>query len=129
MNQSHADESEHDDDEPIFHIAVPEDWAAAFTSGEYTMSTRGLGLETVGFIHCSTEAQVEATAARFYGDLDALVLLTIDPLAVRSEIKWEPPAPGVDELFPHIYGPLPVAAVNTATFWTRAATGPWELTD
>jgi uncharacterized protein (DUF952 family) len=114
--------------EPIFHLALPEDWAAAFTSGEYTMSTRGLDVDTVGFIHCSTAAQVEATANRFYGDLDELVLLAIDSIAVPAEIKWEPPAPGVDELFPHIYGPLPVAAVNTATFWTRTTEG-WRLGD
>lgn len=113
-------------DDPIFHIALPEDWAAAFTSGEYTMSTRGLGLDTVGFIHCSTAAQVEATACRFYSDLDELVLLTIDSVAVPAEIKWEPPAPGADELFPHIYGPLPVSAVHGARFWTRTAE-QWRL--
>ncbi len=113
-------------DEPIFHIALTEDWAAAFTFGEYAVSTRGMSLDEVGFIHCSTSSQVEATARRFYADLTAVVLLTIDPHAVPSDIIWEPPAPGVDELFPHIYGPLPIAAVNMNTFWTRPG-DTWHL--
>lgn len=117
-------------DEPLHHLAMPEDWAAAFQHGEYTMSTRGRTLAEEGFIHCSTRAQVEATANRFYGDVDELVLLTIDPLKVTADIRWEPPAPGLDELFPHIYGPLPIAAVVTTNYWFRTidATGAgWDL--
>ncbi len=120
------------DDEPLFHAAMPDDWAAAFQSGEYTMSTRGLTLDEVGFIHLSTREQVEGTANRFYADVDQLVLLTIDPLKVPSEIKWEPPAPDADTLFPHIYGPLPISAVVTTHFWMRTidATGAgWRLSD
>ena len=115
------------DDDPIFHLALPDDWAGAFTTGEYRMSTRGITLEQEGFIHCSTRAQVEATAKRFYGDLDQLVVLTVDPHLVPSPIRWEPPAPGVDTLFPHIYGPLPIAAVAQATTWLRAEGTPWTL--
>lgn len=122
-----ADSVERLDDNPIFHIALPDDWAAAFTFGEYAVSTRGMSLDDVGFIHCSTAEQIEATADRFYGDLSALVLLTIDPVAVPSKIIWEPPAPGVDELFPHIYGPLPIAAVNMHRFWTRDEAAVWEV--
>ena len=42
----------------------------------------------------------------FYADLDDLVLLTIDPdgLDVRDERVG-------DDVFPHIYGPLPIKAV------------------
>ena len=114
-------------DEPIFHLALPDDWAAAFAVGEYTMSTRGITLEQEGFIHCSTRDQIQDTANRFYGDLDQLVVLTIDPLLVPSPIVFEPPAPDVAELFPHIYGPLPVAAVNLASPWLRAPGAAWIL--
>jgi len=113
-------------DDPIFHLALPEDWQGAFETGEYRWSTCGQRLEAVGFIHCSTAAQIEATANRFYGDLSHLVLLTIDPVAVASEVLWEPPAPGVEEFSPHIYGPLPIAAVNMTTMWTRQGEG-WIL--
>ncbi len=119
-----SDETPHD--EPIFHMALPDDWAAAFTTGEYRMSTRGVTLEQEGFIHCSTREQLQDTANRFYADLEQLVVLTIDPQLVPSEIVFEPPAPGLDMLFPHIYGPLPIAAVNRATPWTRRPDASWS---
>lgn len=117
-------------DEPLFHAALPTDWAAAFGTGEYTTSTRGATLAEVGFIHASTRAQIEGVANRFYADLDELVLLTIDPLKVPHEIRWEPPGPGVDELFPHVYGPLPVSAVVSTHYWLRSITAEgagWRL--
>ncbi len=104
-------------DETIFHMAMPDDWAAAFQTGEYTMSTRGRTLQEEGFIHASTREQIEATANRFYADVEQLVLLSIDPRKVPHEIKWEAPAPSVEELFPHIYGPLPIGAVVRTDFW------------
>ena len=113
-------------DHPIHHLALPDEWADAFTSGEYRMSTRGVTLDQEGFIHCSTRDQVEATANRFYGDVPQLVVLTIDPRAVPSPIRFEPPAPGSADMFPHIYGPLPIAAVTDATFWIRGEAG-WSL--
>ena len=112
-------DAQNDLDQPLFHAAMPDDWAAAFQTGQYTMSTRGQTLDEVGFIHLSTRAQVEETANRFYDDVDELVLLTIDQRKVPSEIRWEAPAPGVDTLFPHIYGPLPIPAVVVTNFWRR----------
>jgi len=114
-------------DEPIFHMALPDDWAAAFATGEYLMSTRGITLEQEGFIHCSTREQLQDTANRFYRDLDHLVVLTIDPALVPSPIVYEPPAADVDVLFPHIYGPLPVSAVHHATTWLRSTSDGWSI--
>ena len=39
---------------------------------------------------------------------------TIDPelLDPTTELRWEAPGPGSDELFPHLYGPLPTSAVT-----------------
>lgn len=113
--------------QPIFHLALPEDWAAAFETGEYAMSTRGRTLDEEGFIHASTLKQTESTANRFYADVEQLVLLRIDPAKVPHEIRWEPPAPGVDELFPHIYGPLPIGAVIRNDYWFRSESGSWVL--
>jgi glutathione S-transferase len=115
-------------DETIFHIAMPDDWDAARRAGEYTMSSRGRHLDDEGFIHASTRAQTEATANRFYADVDELVLLTIDPSRTGVELRWEPPTPGVDELFPHLYGPLPVAAVRAHHTWRRRPDG-WSTDD
>lgn len=116
-------------DDPIFHLALPDDWAAAFGDGEYRMSTRGVTLEQEGFIHCSTRAQMEDTANRFYGDVDHLVVLTIIPRLVPARIVFEPPAPGIDTLFPHVYGPIPIPAVVSAEAWVRPADRPWSLND
>jgi len=110
----------------VYHAALPHEWVDAQATGEYTMSTRGLTLEQEGFIHCSTREQVEGVANRFYGDLEELSLLTIDLDRVESDVRWEPPAPGADELYPHIYGPLPVAAVTAVVTWRRR-NASWSL--
>lgn len=112
----------------MLHLALPEDWAAAFAAGRYETSTRGRTLAEEGFIHCSRIDQVETVANNFYADVDELVLLTIDTARVDAPIVYEPPAPGIDETFPHLYGALPVEAVVDATFWTRDTDG-WRLPD
>ncbi|GAA1092156.1 DUF952 domain-containing protein [Tsukamurella strandjordii] len=96
----------------IFHLAFVTDWDTAQAAGEYTMSTRGASLADVGFIHASTAEQWRGVRERFYADVPAsdLVLLSIDPTGL--DVRYEPPAPGVDKLFPHIYGPIPVSAVT-----------------
>ena len=107
----------------VYHLALPEDWVAASRAGTYRVSTRGLGLAEVGFIHCASAEQVEGVANRFYGDVDELVLLTIDPDRAGAELRWEPPAAGDAERFPHLYGPLPVEAVRAHHVWRRGPDG------
>jgi uncharacterized protein (DUF952 family) len=95
----------------IFHIALPEDWAAAQASGEYTVSTRGVSLEEQGFIHAGEDLdQVEFVRSLAYDDVAELVLLVIDETKLGVPVKREA-VPQVGRTFPHIYGPLPVAAV------------------
>ena len=103
----------------ILHIAVPSDWQQAQHDGEYRVSTRGLSLEQQGFIHCSYPNQLEGVANRFYSDLSELLLLHIDVELLDAELKVEPPADGIDELFPHVYGPIPLEAVVATTPWHR----------
>jgi glutathione S-transferase len=98
----------------LFHIAVPADWAAAQGAGRYTASTRGRTLADEGFIHCSFAEQVASTAARFYSDLDEVVLLEIDPDRLASTVMVEDLL-GTGESFPHVYGPIELTAVVTAT--------------
>lgn len=104
--------------EPVFHIAVAADWAAAQPVGEYRISTLGRTLDEEGYIHASTAGQLAGVLAAFYhGVTEALVLLRLDTAALP--ILWEPAVPG-GELFPHIYGPIPVAAVVSAEPVERA---------
>ncbi len=97
--------------ERIFHIARVADWEAAQAVGEYRVSTLGHSLEQVGFLHASFAGQWPAVQATFYAGLDEpLVLLEIDAGLLGVPVVEEAP-PGTDEVFPHIYGPLPVGAV------------------
>ena len=66
-----------------------------------------------GFIHFSTRAQVEETAARHFAGQDDLLLVAIDAARLGEALKWEASRGG--DLFPHLYGPLPL----TAVLWTR----------
>jgi len=105
----------------LYHLALAADWQQARQLGEYRISTRGQSLEQVGFIHASYAHQLEGTHQRFYADVSDLRLLVIDPtrlvahgIAVRPEA-----APGSGELFPHLYGPLPLDAVCLVERYTR----------
>ena len=92
----------------IYHLARVEDWEAAAGPGEYRVSTLGLTLNEVGFIHASRIEQVAGVAERFYRDEPCdLVVLEIedDALDVRHEDA------GTGELFPHVYEAIPVASV------------------
>jgi len=100
------------DTRTIFHIAFARDWEEAKRNGSYRMSTRGLTLDDVGFIHGGFAHQVANVGAAFYADVDEpLVVLVIDRDRLDVPVVFEN-LEGGDELFPHIYGPLPVGAVT-----------------
>ena len=62
------------------------------------------------FIHCSYAPQVVSVANRLFAGVRGLVLLEIEPAKVPHRIVEEN-LEGGRELFPHIYGPLPLTAV------------------
>src|SRR4249919_347839 len=96
----------------IFHIATASDWDAALASGAYTTSTRGVTLEQEGYIHASRADQWEGVRAAFYADVsEPLVLLEVDTDLLDVPVVEEPPAPGMAETFPHVYGAIPPLAV------------------
>lgn len=99
---------------PIYHVAERSHWRAALVRGEYDRSTREQSLDEVGFIHCSTAAQVRGVLERYYDGVDDLVLLTIDADRFGDELRYEP-GNGGSERFPHLYVPLPVSAVAAIT--------------
>ena len=100
----------------IFHIATLADWTDAQASGAYTTSTIGVTLEEEGFLHASRADQWEGVQARYYADVtEPLVLLEIDTDLLDVPVVEEPPAPGVTETFPHVYGALDPAAVVAVT--------------
>jgi len=90
----------------ILHITTDAGWAAARSAGQLTTPS----LADEGFIHCSTFAQLEATANRIFRGTGDLLLLEVDVSALTAPLKWER-ATDVGEEFPHIYGPLNLDAV------------------
>jgi uncharacterized protein (DUF952 family)/uncharacterized glyoxalase superfamily protein PhnB len=94
----------------IFHITSEQAWTAAKAQGNYTADS----LASQGFIHCSEPHQVAWVAnQRFRGRSD-LVLLHIDPARLQAPVRYEN-LEGGRELFPHVYGPVPVSAVVSVT--------------
>lgn len=100
----------------IYHITSRANWAVAQTSGHY----RAPSLESEGFIHCSTRAQVLKVANDFYRGQTDLMLLCIDENLLGAPLIWEAPAhPNRDKsasaadrsLFPHVYGVLNLDSV------------------
>jgi len=85
----------------IYHITKKEKLEGVLVGGDYTGDT----LQSEGFIHCSTAAQVIGTANRRFKGQSGLVLLVIETDLVRPEIRYEN-LEGGTTLFPHIYGPL-----------------------
>ncbi|MET8085447.1 DUF952 domain-containing protein [Micromonospora lupini] len=65
-----------------------------------------------GFIHLSAADQVVETARRHFAGATGLTLLGVDADRLGDALRWEPSRGG--QLFPHLYGPLPLTAVVTA---------------
>ncbi|MGD1865320.1 MAG: DUF952 domain-containing protein [Phormidesmis sp.] len=105
----------------IFHITEQAAWQTAQAEGAYQPPS----LASEGFIHFSTDAQVVATANRFYQGKTGLVLLTVDPSRLKPELRYE------DTLnhgtFPHLYGPLNVDAVVDVRTFEPGADGTFSM--
>jgi uncharacterized protein (DUF952 family) len=89
----------------LLHIATPAEWEAARAAGEVVPPS----LAAEGFVHCSTRDQLPTTLARHFAGAGDLVLLVLDPDALGAEVRWEESHAG--ERYPHVYGPIPAAAV------------------
>jgi uncharacterized protein (DUF952 family) len=78
-----------------------------------------------GFIHLSTSAQLEVTLARHYQGQTDIVLAAINLLLLGAAVRWEESRGG--QVFPHLYGNLPVAAVTAYSPVVRQADGALKL--
>lgn len=91
----------------IYHIAEKTHWEKALATGEY----RAPSLEKAGFIHCSLKTQLIRVANTIFRGRRDLVLLCIEEDRLGVPVRYEN-LEGGSELFPHIYGPLPLEAVR-----------------
>jgi uncharacterized protein (DUF952 family) len=93
----------------IYHMCRYQEWRAAEAAGVYRGSSQD---KADGFIHFSTASQIVESAARHRAGQDDLMLLAVDPGQLGDALRWEKSRGG--QLFPHLYGDLPLEAVVTA---------------
>jgi uncharacterized protein (DUF952 family) len=106
----------------IYHVTTRAVWDEAVRAGVYEMSTRDVSLAEQGFIHCSLVHQLSDVVDRLYGDVGDLVVLAVDPDRLDVPVRYEA-VPDAAQEYPHVYGPLPLAAVVEVRAVTRAPDG------
>lgn len=90
----------------LVYKIVPETlWRESEAAGRFTGSPVDV---RDGFIHLSTAAQVRETAARHFAGTTGLLLVAV--AADALDLRWEPSRGG--DRFPHLYGDLPLSAVQ-----------------
>jgi uncharacterized protein (DUF952 family) len=93
----------------IYKLLTTAEWDAAREAGHFAGSAVD---REDGFIHLSAAGQLVETARRHFATATGLTLLVVDPAVLGPRLRWEPSRGG--ELFPHLYGTLPVTAVVEA---------------
>lgn len=104
--------------EIIYRIVTEAEWRAARDAGAFDGSEHD---RRDGFIHFSTAEQLRETAEKHYAGRPGLLILAVDVSALTAPLKWEVSRGGA--LFPHLYGPLPAAAVRRAEALATDAAG------
>jgi uncharacterized protein (DUF952 family) len=107
----------------VFHIATRAEWGLALAAGVYRTGS----LDTEGFIHCSTAEQVAGTASRLFAGRTDLVLLSIDGERLAAALRYEPVTDPPGEVFPHVFGPIDLAAVFEVAALEPGADGRFDL--
>ena len=108
----------------IYKILPRADWRAAQAAGAFAGSAVDLA---DGYIHFSTGAQAAETARRHFAGQVDLVVLEVEADDLGAALKWEPSRGG--DLFPHLYGRLPTAAVRAVSEAPLGADGVPQLGD
>lgn len=90
----------------IYKIVPASLWQSARAKGLFEGAPVDLA---DGFIHFSTAAQAAETAAKHFAGQADLLLVAIDGASLGKALVYEPSRGG--QLFPHLYGALPLDAV------------------
>jgi uncharacterized protein (DUF952 family) len=89
-----------------FKILTAEQWTQFQADGIF----QGAPVDLAdGYIHLSAADQLQGTLDKHFVGQSGLVIVEVDLATLGNSIKWEESRGGA--LFPHIYGPLPMAAV------------------
>jgi len=91
----------------IYKIVARDTWREAEVAGTFKGATIDLA---DGYIHFSTAVQARQTAALHFKGQHDLLLVTVSTATLGDRLIWEPSRGG--DLFPHVYGDLPMEAVS-----------------
>jgi uncharacterized protein (DUF952 family) len=91
----------------LYHLATEPEWATYREAG----SIEPPSLAAEGFVHCSYGHQVPGTVERHFPGATDLLALEVDPVALGHAALVEEDSYGSGQAFPHVYGPIPAAAV------------------
>jgi uncharacterized protein (DUF952 family) len=96
----------HHTDMLIYKIFRAPEWAAMQSAGQ----TTGAPIDVSdGYVHFSTAEQARETAAKWFANVEGLVLLACDTERMDADLKWEPSRGGA--LFPHLFRVLKIEDV------------------
>lgn len=113
-----------DFDDVIFKIVTSAEWEEPSRTGVF----EGAPIDIAdGYIHFSRAGQVRETAAKHFGGQRNLLLVSVRSSAVVADLKYEPSRGG--ELFPHLYGKLPLSAVIAVESLLLGADGYHQFPD
>ena len=91
----------------VYKICSAAAWTGALTAGVYAGSDDD---QRDGFMHFSLAHQLPGTLAKHFGGRAGLVLLAVHSTDLGDALRFEPSRGG--DLFPHLYGPLSITAVQ-----------------
>lgn len=95
-------------DQTAFKILTASEWA----DFERDQIFHGSQVDKAdGYIHLSTADQLQETLDKHYAGQSKLTITEVHLDAVTEILRWEPSRGG--QLFPHLYGPLPMSAIGT----------------
>ena len=85
----------------VYKLLRPDEWASFDANGTFAGSFADL---RDGFIHLSTNEQVDRTFAKHFSDAVNVMLITLDSDHFDAALRWEASRGGA--LFPHLYRAL-----------------------
>jgi uncharacterized protein (DUF952 family) len=89
----------------LYKVIDQDDWVKAQAHPDYSGSADD---RRDGFVHLSASHQLEGTLTQHFASRANLVLIAFPVDRLGQALRWEASRGG--ELFPHLHGPLPVAA-------------------
>lgn len=96
-------------EETLYHLALPSDWEIYKNESTYKISTRGMHIDAIGYIHLAYSSQLNDVYHKYYRDLGTIILLVIDVKLLNAVVRLDLADDGIS--YPHVYGPIPASAI------------------